>query len=311
MSREYSFAYRAEMARRAEIRRMRIREVTGAFLDRYEAAIREIADAGVAEFVAEEIEQANGAIARARRLQNVDVEAAQNASFEVGRILEGLKSRALEAKAEADVREAFAERAAQRPAVERAIAVESLAAAESVLGNELAAGRADATRARALMEQLARRRKEVETGAASPDEAGKTIAEVREAVVTELEKEQVRRETLSGIFKAMAGMGFVLGRPTIQDNIVRVEARKASGERCLFLVKTDGGVEVDGSVRADLKGYHGAACRKDMSRVMQELRSAYGLQLSAEQIVIDNPEEIGREADRLPEEYGLDVRGGV
>ena len=117
--------------------------------------------------------------------------------------------------------------------------------------------------------------------------------------------EDVRRETLLALVGTVQGLGFVLLGPPgfTEDGGVLVHARRPSGEECQFVVRADGGM------RYAFENYRGTACRKDCAQVEAMLRDAYGVVLSNERVIWENPDEIGK--DSLRAGGGATTKGGL
>jgi len=110
-----------------------------------------------------------------------------------------------------------------------------------------------------------------------------TVARCDEAVVDE----RCRKETVKAVLQSLRKAGFIVGDPRRQrdgdrDEVV-VFARKPAGHQAEFRVTLDGGF----LYRFDR--YEGMACRKDMDRILPMLQIIYGVKLSNERVIWQNP----------------------
>lgn len=145
-----------------------------------------------------------------------------------------------------------------------------------------------------VLEGLLRIKDGLEKGNVTAEEAAEASDKAVDDCVEELANEDVRRETLVAIVKTVQDLGFVLlGAPEFtEDGGVLVHARRPSGEECQFVVRADGGMNYA------FENYRGSACRKDRSQVEAMLREAYGVVLSNERVIWENPDEVGKDTFR-------------
>ena len=106
--------------------------------------------------------------------------------------------------------------------------------------------------------------------------------------------ERVRREVVRGLLKTLKGMGFQIVGPNIDEGVVVLEGRLASGRRARFEVK------VDGQMAFDLDGYEGRSCATDLEKVESVMRDRYGVKLGPPQVVWKNPDRLTRGAKDAP-----------
>ena len=156
-----------------------------------------------------------------------------------------------------------------------------------------------------VLEGLLRIKEGLEKGDVSAAEAAEASDKAIDDCVEELVNEDVRRETLVALVNTVQSLGFILlGAPEFtEDGGVLVHARRPSGEECQFVVRSDGGM------RYAFENYRGAACRKDRSQVEAMLRDAYGVVLSNERVIWENPDEIGKDTFRAGD--GATTKGGL
>ena len=136
---------------------------------------------------------------------------------------------------------------------------------------------------------LLRIKEGLEKGEVKAEEAAEASDQAVDDCVEELVNEDVRRETLI----ALVG--------TVQSLLVL--ARRPSGEECQFVVRADGGM------RYEFGNYAGNACRKDCAQVEEMLREAYGVILSNERVIWENPDEVGK--DTFRDGIGETTKGGL
>ncbi|MBM4084308.1 MAG: hypothetical protein FJ272_05920 [Planctomycetes bacterium] len=110
-----------------------------------------------------------------------------------------------------------------------------------------------------------------------------TVARCDEAVVDE----RCRKETVKAVLQSLRKAGFIVGEPRRlrdgdRDEVV-VLARKPAGHQAEFRVALDGGFLYK------FDRYEGMACKKDMDRILPMLQSIYGVKLSNERVIWQNP----------------------
>ena len=62
-------------------------------------------------------------------------------------------------------------------------------------------------------------------------------------------------------------------------------------------------------MRYSFENYAGTACRKDCAQVEAMLREAYGVVLSNERVIWENPDEVGK--DTFRDGIGETTKGGL
>ena len=160
-------------------------------------------------------------------------------------------------------------------------------------------------RLKAVLDGLLRVKEGLEKGEIKAEEASEASDKAVDECVEELVNEDVRRETLVALVGTVQNLGFVLiGEPEFtEDGGVLVLARRPSGEECQFVVRADGGM------RYAFENYTGTACRKDCAQVEAMLREAYGVVLSNERVIWENPDEVGKDSFR--DGIGETTKGGL
>lgn len=156
-----------------------------------------------------------------------------------------------------------------------------------------------------VLEGLLQIKEGLEKGVVKADEAVEASDKAVDDCVEELVNEDVRRETLVALVRTVQELGFVLaGEPEFtEDGGVLVLARRPSGEECQFVVRADGGM------RYSFENYAGTACRKDCAQVEAMLREAYGVVLSNERVIWENPDKVGK--DTFRDGIGETTKGGL
>ena len=114
------------------------------------------------------------------------------------------------------------------------------------------------------------------------------LREADEAVLDE----RRRRETLKAVIASLRRVGFVVDRPRRQrdgdrDEVV-VKARKPAGNRVQFRVAIDGGALYS------FDNYEGMGCKADIDTVLPLLQRIYGVTLSGERVLWQNPDRLSR-----------------
>lgn len=121
-------------------------------------------------------------------------------------------------------------------------------------------------------------------------ECEQTLSTTLEAAENIQTEEAVRRETLKSIIGTLKQVGFLIDEPLLRGKVVELSATRPTGERCTFYVDLQGGMEYH------FDRYEGAACKKDIQTILPILQNVYGVHLSEEQTLWENPERLDREA---------------
>ncbi len=130
----------------------------------------------------------------------------------------------------------------------------------------------------------------------SADIAARLIETAREldnAVVDE----SCRREVVQAVYRALEDAGFVTERPKIirengADEVV-IHGSRPAGAQAIFRV------ELSGKLNYKFDRYQGAACKKDIATVLPRLQSVYGIVLSNDRVLWENPDD--QDADAKPQ----------
>jgi hypothetical protein len=97
------------------------------------------------------------------------------------------------------------------------------------------------------------------------------------------------------VYESLMQAGFAVDPPYLEQEggSVVVSARKPSGGQAQFRI----GVEGDLVYKFD--HYEGAACQTDLQHVLPMLQDIYGISLSSERVLWDNPDRLSRDARPL------------
>lgn len=118
--------------------------------------------------------------------------------------------------------------------------------------------------------------------------------ELDDAVVSE----SCRREVVQAVYRALEDAGFVTERPKIVReggaNEVVIHGRRPAGAQAVFRV------ELSGKLNYKFDRYQGSACKKDIATVLPRLQSVYGIQLSNDRVLWENPDDVDADARPQP-----------
>jgi tetratricopeptide (TPR) repeat protein len=124
------------------------------------------------------------------------------------------------------------------------------------------------------------------------------LAEAQVAVDAAAVEESCRREAVRAVVLSLRNSGFVVDAPYLQDGAgggeVVVRASKPAGQRAEFRVTALG----DLSWHFDR--YSGAACKRDIAKVLPQLQDIYGIKLSSERVHWQNPDDQSASARPQP-----------
>lgn len=105
--------------------------------------------------------------------------------------------------------------------------------------------------------------------------------------------EDCRRMVVRSIMESLQKTGFVVTNPKRSteglDEVV-IRARKPSGPEALFRV------HADGNMIYKFENYEGMRCKTDIDQVLPLLQEIYGIDLSDERVLWQNPDKLSREA---------------
>ena len=270
-----------ERERAEALRLQQVRAEGTEMIEQCEVALRSVRDEAVQQLAAAELGEAAGDLAGTRGGIEEDPDAALPLVREVRLRIE----RAV-AHAEARARQ-WSEEQSEAMARARAARAHVQAATSAAEGLGGSAEQAEALAAEAAAHAEAGRIEEARRAAEAASDAARSL--VRGAV-----DERIRREVVRGLLQTMKEMGFVVSGPQINEGIVVLDGRLASGRRARFEV------HVSGRMDFDLDGYEGRACADDMQKVEEQMRDRFGVKLGPPQVVWKNPDRLSQGARDLP-----------
>lgn len=104
-----------------------------------------------------------------------------------------------------------------------------------------------------------------------------------------VESEEVRKEMVKAVYKSLKDAGFTVLNPIIQkdgeSNVVLIQASRPSGNQAKFRVN------LNGLVHYEFDNYRGKRCKEDMQKVLPKLSEIYGVNLSEERVIWENPDD--------------------
>jgi hypothetical protein len=134
-------------------------------------------------------------------------------------------------------------------------------------------------------------------GRMSPEDASKRLVEVTRELDSAVVDESCRREVVQAVYRALEDAGFVTEKPRLvregSANEVVILGRRPAGAQALFKV------ELSGKLNYKFDHYQGSACKKDIDTVLPRLQSIYGIQLSTERVLWENPDD--KDSDAKPQ----------
>ena len=102
---------------------------------------------------------------------------------------------------------------------------------------------------------------------------------------------------MQAVYRALEDAGFVTEKPRLvregSANEVVILGRRPAGAQALFKV------ELSGKLNYKFDHYQGSACKKDVDTVLPRLQSIYGIQLSTERVLWENPDD--KDSDTKPQ----------
>ena len=141
---------------------------------------------------------------------------------------------------------------------------------------------------------------------ASTEEIIRKIEEVQKQVDDVLISEDVRREAVKAIYKQLKSQNFTVASPELvndgNEDYVRIIAKMPSGKRAVCNLTSKG------ELIYKFDKYEGMTCLKDIEKFNVDLKNIYSVKLSDERVIWTNPDEIGKDADKLPTSH-LSIKG--
>jgi hypothetical protein len=149
-------------------------------------------------------------------------------------------------------------------------------------------------------------RHQVSERGSSMGDVQKQLADAAEKVDATVVDENCRRMVVRAILESLQKAGFVVGTPQRQsgekDEVV-ILARKPSGAEASFRVT------IDGVMVYKFDHYDGMKCKSDIDQVLPMLQEIYGIELSNERVLWQNPDRISKSARPIDDESKEQSRG--
>lgn len=124
---------------------------------------------------------------------------------------------------------------------------------------------------------------------ASSEDLANLAQETAIAADQAFESEEVRKEMVKAVYKSLKEAGFIVLNPILQkegdSNVVLVQASRPSGNQAKFRIN------LNGSVHYEFDNYRGKRCKEDMQKVLPKLSEIYGVNLSEERVIWENPDD--------------------
>ena len=141
---------------------------------------------------------------------------------------------------------------------------------------------------------------------ADHDQIKKKIEEAATQADSAIADENCRRMVVRSIMDSLEKSGFVVSKPKRSsgevDEVV-ILARKPAGAEAAFRVTADG------SMIYKFDHYEGMQCKDDIDKVLPLLRDIYGVDLSDERVLWQNPERISKSAKPIEGDIGGQKNG--
>ena len=132
----------------------------------------------------------------------------------------------------------------------------------------------------------------------SPEEIQEKVAQIQQTVDEVMISEDVRREAVKAIYKQLKSQNFSVSNPQLikngDEDFVRIVATMPSGKRAVCNLTNEG------KIVYKFDNYEGMTCLKDIQKFNVDLENIYSVKLSNERVLWSNPDEIGKDADKLP-----------
>jgi hypothetical protein len=108
--------------------------------------------------------------------------------------------------------------------------------------------------------------------------------------------ESCRKEVVKAIYQSLQKSGFTVDKPRRdkETDEVIIKAARPAGAQARFKVK------LNGSMEYKFHRYKGSTCKEDINKVLPSLQEIYGIQLSDERVIWQNPDDQDRDAIPQP-----------
>ncbi|WML49149.1 hypothetical protein RCG23_03380 [Neobacillus sp. PS3-34] len=146
----------------------------------------------------------------------------------------------------------------------------------------------------AILDSLQKTKQQIQSGSAvNLEDVSELIQEAIENAENKVMDERIRKETVKMIVKSLQEQGFVIqgkvSRSTENnEDVVKILARKPSGKQALCKVN------LTGDFMYKFDHYEGQACREDEQLFKDKLTEIYGIKLTDERVIWENPERISK-----------------
>ncbi len=118
------------------------------------------------------------------------------------------------------------------------------------------------------------------------------IQKIEETQIKHAEDKAVRKEMVKAVYQSLQQAGFSVEAPSLdpEKDIVIVRAVRPNGNQAQFRVS------LDDVLNYRFDHYKGKACRADMDLVLPKLSEVYGVNLSQERVIWENPDDLNKKA---------------
>jgi Spy/CpxP family protein refolding chaperone len=144
-----------------------------------------------------------------------------------------------------------------------------------------------------LLSSLKQMREQIASPGWSIDAISSQINEVSNQADIAVVDENCRKTTVRSVLEALQRTGFVTGTPQRhvgdKDEVI-ITAKKPSGNEATFKITVDGGLTYK------FENYEGSSCKADIDKVLPLLQEVYGIELSNERVIWQNPDRINQTA---------------
>jgi hypothetical protein len=133
----------------------------------------------------------------------------------------------------------------------------------------------------------------LKTSSYSPESVEKNIAEATNSTDEKITDENCRKMVVRAILESLQKASFIVNSPkrvvSDKDEVV-IYAKKPAGAQAMFKVA------IDGSMIYKFDHYEGVQCKEDIKKVLPLLQEIYGVNLTDERVLWENPERISKSA---------------
>lgn len=121
------------------------------------------------------------------------------------------------------------------------------------------------------------------------------IKKIEQARAKRAEDEAVRKEMVKAVYSALQQAGFRVQAPSLDPDkdLVIVRAGRPNGSQAHFKIS------LDGALNYRFDHYEGKTCKADINQVLPKLSEVYGVDLSQERVIWENPDDLDKEARPL------------